>query len=147
MTVVQNELDGPKERMLNTEMFNSKDTITMNNHPKGQNGVLNIILPIFNSNLQFEFSPCGIKPCHYLEKPPTVQCNCQICVFCTKIFPLANQKEFEGHPQQKGVFCISHGTLATQMSETVAWSQTNGYQNCHQQLWTKTLICQERRCS
>ena len=33
MTVVQNELDDLKERMLSTEMYISNETLSVNNHP------------------------------------------------------------------------------------------------------------------
>ena len=70
MTIVQNELDDLKERKLTTEMYNSKDTINVINPPECQNGdLLGTIFSFFNSNLQYELSPCVIKNCNYLGKP------------------------------------------------------------------------------
>ena len=70
LTVVQNELDDLKERMFSTEMYNSKDTIIVNNPLECQNGdLLRTILSFFNSNLQLEFSPFDIKAWQYLGKP------------------------------------------------------------------------------
>ena len=52
-TVVQNELDDPKERMLSTEMYNPNDTTIVNNPLECQNrDLLGKILSFCNSNLQ-----------------------------------------------------------------------------------------------
>ena len=118
MTVVQNELDDLKERMLSIEMYDSKDTVNVDKLPERRNGdLLRTILSFFNSNLQFELSHV-YRSMSLSWKTPTVQCNCYICVFCPKAFHLTMEKEFEGHRQQDGVSCISHRKFATNMSGT-----------------------------
>ena len=70
MTVVQNELDDLKERVLSTEMYNSKDTMIVNYPPDFQIGdLLGTIFSFFNNKIQSEFSLCDKKACHYLGKP------------------------------------------------------------------------------
>ena len=54
MTVVQNELDDLKERMLSTEMYESKDTIIVNNPPECPIGdFLGTILSQFSPSFQY----------------------------------------------------------------------------------------------
>ena len=87
MTVLQNELDDLKERTLSTEMYNSKDTINVNNPLECQNGdLLGRILSFFKTKLQFELSPCDIKACHYLGKPQQSNVIVKFVYFAQSIF-------------------------------------------------------------
>ena len=103
LTVVQNELDDLKERMLSTEMYSSKDTINVNNPVECQNGdLLGTILSFFNSNLQLELSPFEIKAWQYLGKPQQYSLIVKLVFFVQKNFVWQSKMSLRGIVNKTG---------------------------------------------
>ena len=97
MTIVQSKLNDLKERILSTELFNSKDIIIVDNPPECQNGdLLGTIFSFFNCNLQSEFSPCDIKAFQYLGKSRQSSVIVKFVYFAQKSFTLQSEKSLKG---------------------------------------------------
>ena len=87
-----------KERVLNSEMYNSKDTLIIQNPPSSdQNGdITGQIIEFLKHTLGSKLSKHDIKACHYLGKPGESAIIIKFIYFAHKNFLWRSKKALKG---------------------------------------------------
>ena len=96
--LINNEIVDLKERVLNSEMYNSKDTLIIQNPPlSDRNGdITGQVIEFLNHTFGSKLSKHDIKACHYLGKPGESAIIIKFIYFAHKNFLWRSKKALKG---------------------------------------------------
>ena len=96
--LIDNKIVELKERILNSEMYNSKDTLIIQNPPLfDRNGdTTGQVIEVLNHTLGSKLSKQDIKVCHYLGKPGESAIIIKFIYFAHKNFLWRSKKALKG---------------------------------------------------